>query len=236
MSEREPVDFDATYRGASPLSGLADAVVPWDIGGPQPVLAELERAGEISGTVLDAGCGLGDNAIFLSRKGHRVVAFDGSPTALENARQRAAAAGAEIEFVMADAMDLSGLGRTFETVVDSALYHCLGAEQRARYIAGIHAVLAPGGKLHLLCFSDRMTDAVAVSRIAEEELRRVLAKGWRISRLERSHYVTSLTPEYLRCTAETLGLTGMREHIERVDVDSQGRYLAPAWQVSAERI
>lgn len=236
-SPRRSVDFDAMYRGVSPLGKPAGGLVPWDIGGPQPVIAELEQAGEISGNVLDAGCGLGDNAVFLARRGYRVVAFDSSPTAIEKARRGAEADGAEIQFRVADAMDPSGLGHTFDTVVDSALYHCLDPEERVRYIAALHDVTGPGGVLHILCHSDLMTAAFAPhSCIGEDELRRVLANGWRISRLARTRIVTSMTPEYMERAAAALGLTGMDEHIARFGIDSSGRYLAPAWQVSAERI
>ena len=37
---------------------------PWDIGGPQP--AFVERAGQVAGSVLDVGCGTGENALFFA--------------------------------------------------------------------------------------------------------------------------------------------------------------------------
>ena len=39
---------------------------PWDIPGPQPAIVGLEEAGEIRGSVLDAGCGTGENALYLA--------------------------------------------------------------------------------------------------------------------------------------------------------------------------
>jgi hypothetical protein len=41
-------------------------VAPWDIPGPQPAVEALEGAKEIVGSVLDAGCGTGENALILA--------------------------------------------------------------------------------------------------------------------------------------------------------------------------
>ena len=51
---------------------------------------ELEALGGFSGEVLDIGCGLGDNAIYLASRGHSATGLDGSPAAIEEARRRAA--------------------------------------------------------------------------------------------------------------------------------------------------
>ena len=55
---------------------------------------------------------------------------------------------------MADATDLSGYEGRFDTVVDSALYHCLDEEGRQAYIAALYRATRPGARLHLSCFSD----------------------------------------------------------------------------------
>ena len=40
---------------------------PWDIGKPQKAFVEI--ADKISGSVLDAGCGTGDNALYFAERG-----------------------------------------------------------------------------------------------------------------------------------------------------------------------
>jgi hypothetical protein len=63
----DPETFDKLYRGEPVVEGgPAPAGVPWDVHQAQPRLMELEALGGFSGEVLDIGCGLGDNAIYLA--------------------------------------------------------------------------------------------------------------------------------------------------------------------------
>jgi len=50
MSE---ADFDRAGQGGTAAEGLASDRVPWDIGTPRPLLVEDERAGSVSGEVLE---------------------------------------------------------------------------------------------------------------------------------------------------------------------------------------
>ena len=56
---------------------------------------------------------------------------------------------------MADALDLGAIGEVFETVLDCGLFHVFDDDDRARLVASLHAVVVPGGRYHMLCFSDR---------------------------------------------------------------------------------
>jgi SAM-dependent methyltransferase len=153
---------------------------------------ELEALGGISGEVLDIGCGLGDNAIFLASRGHSVTGLDGSPAAIEEARRRAAAAGITVTFGVADATDLSEYEGRFDTVVDSALYHCLDDDGRQAYIAALYRATRPGAHLHLSCFSDGNVNGLIapMGHVPESNLRDILtANGWRIDFLGPTTYL-----------------------------------------------
>ncbi|HWN34296.1 MAG TPA: methyltransferase domain-containing protein, partial [Pseudonocardia sp.] len=77
-------DYDAIYAGLAVAPG-SDGV-PWNIGEPQPAIAALIDVGRVRGEVLDAGCGVGETALYLAARGYVVVGLDLSPTAIGQAR------------------------------------------------------------------------------------------------------------------------------------------------------
>ncbi|PRC49539.1 SAM-dependent methyltransferase, partial [Mycobacterium sp. ITM-2017-0098] len=60
--------FDDFYKNQTP---------PWVIGEPQQAVVDLERAGLITGRVLDVGCGTGEHTILLAAAGYDVLGVDG---------------------------------------------------------------------------------------------------------------------------------------------------------------
>ncbi len=225
------VDFDAFYRGDEVFDGIGFDRPPWDIGEPQPVLVRLEQDGGLTGRVLDAGCGQGDNAIHLAARGYSVTGVDGSDTALGMARERAAERGIEVDFRVADATTMEGIGQEFDTVLDSALYHCLPAESRAAYGAALHRVTKPGAKLHVFCFAD-VEDAPAPATVSQDDLRANLGEHWRIDSIEQVRYSAALDPEAAARQFE--------QHLPEFDAgaaitDENGRFTFPMWHLQAER-
>lgn len=213
----EPTEADS-YGGRPPTShervagqpwdaSYADGPAPWDLGEPQPAVVRLARDGAFAGAVLDAGCGTGDNARHIASLGHRVLGFDVAGSAVSIARARAAESGADAEFIEADALHLDGLGRTFDTVLDSGLFHTFDTEERRAYVESLASVTGPGGRLYVLCFSD-VGFETGPHPVGEEELREAFTRtsGWS---------VVSIGAERLRARFSAEGLPAWLATVER---------------------
>jgi SAM-dependent methyltransferase len=178
-----PGDWEAAYSGPPP---------PWDIGRPQPAFVRLAEAGALSGDLLDAGCGTGEHALLAASVGARLLGVDLSRRAIEAARSKAAERGLDATFEVLDALGLAALGRTFDTVLDSGLFHVFDDADRARYVGALQAVMRPGGHLHLMCFSDRVPGDQGPRRVSADELRQAFAVGWRIASLTPDRFELNL--------------------------------------------
>jgi predicted NUDIX family NTP pyrophosphohydrolase len=197
--------FDNAYQG----------VPTWEIGRPQPAVVRLLDAGLVTGDVLDVGCGTGEHARLLAARGHRVLGIDFSPRAIELARDRSHELGPAGEqpsetpgFKVADVLDLGGLGRTFDSVLDVGCFHTLQPEERLTYAASIRRVLRPGGRLLLLCWSERNPFGYGPSRIRRRDIRKTFRSGWDI---------VSVVSETLDTRMEAAQVHAWRAIVRRAD-------------------
>jgi hypothetical protein len=83
-------------------------------------------------------------------------------------------------FEVADALELGSLSITVDTVIDSGVFHVFGDDDRARYVAGLAAVLRPAGACYLMCFSDRQPGTWGPRRVRADELRAAFSDGWAV--------------------------------------------------------
>jgi SAM-dependent methyltransferase len=105
------------------------------------------------GRALDLGCGPGRNAIFLAGRGFQVDAVDLSPAAIDWARERSQAAGADVTLHCGDAFTRSELTGPYDLVYDSGCFHHLPPHRRVSYLALLERILTPGGLFGLSCFA-----------------------------------------------------------------------------------
>lgn len=167
---------------------------PWDIAGPQPAFVGLEEKGAIRGSVLDAGCGTGENALYLASRGHEVWALDFVPAAIERANVKAMERGLSVHFQVGDALKLDQLGRTFDTVIDCGLFHTFSDEERPLYVSGLARLVRPGGSVHIVCFSDQEPPGEGPRRVTQQEIRDAFRDGWQVTKIEESRFTTTDHP------------------------------------------
>ena len=79
--------FESAYAGQA----------PWDIDRPKRVL--VDTADRTTGSVLDAGCGTGENALFFAGRGCQVTGIDFIEEAINRARRKAAERGLPATFL-----------------------------------------------------------------------------------------------------------------------------------------
>jgi cyclopropane fatty-acyl-phospholipid synthase-like methyltransferase len=174
--------FESMYSGKA----------PWDIGKPQPVF--VEAADKVRGSVLDAGCGTGENALYFAQRGCSVVGIDFPEFPIQEARRKATARRLQAEFLRMDALTLDSFDRQIDSVIDCGLFHVFSDEDRPRHVRGLAHVMKPGAKLFLACFSDEEPAGFGPRRVSRQELETAFAKGWKFESLQPARF--EIVPEF----------------------------------------
>jgi SAM-dependent methyltransferase len=181
----------------------------WDVDRPQPVFVDLYERGEIEAPVLDAGCGSGENALYLAAQGLAVwgldIALPAIGLARAKARERRLPAA---RFLVGDALRLDELGMRFRTIIDSGLLHAMADAERALYVQSLERAIEPGGLFHVLCFSDAEPGTEGPRRIAAPELRDAFAQGWQVEGLVRTRFVTNIHADGAHAWSATIRRSG----------------------------
>jgi SAM-dependent methyltransferase len=177
--------FDSAYKG----------IPPWDIGRPQKEFVELVRRGEITGSILDIGCGTGEHALFFAREGHEVWGVDSTPLAIQKAREKAARRELPVHFLVLSALALSRLNRKFDTATDSGLFHTLSDKDRPVFVNNLATILSPAGKYFMLCFSELEPGGYGPRRITQREIRDNFRDGWSINYIKAAIFESHTRPE-----------------------------------------
>jgi cyclopropane fatty-acyl-phospholipid synthase-like methyltransferase len=158
----------------------------WEIGRPQQ--AFLNVADQITGSVLDSGCGTGENALFFASRGQKVTGIDFLTEPITIAKRKATERGQTVTFLVMDALTLKDWTERFDTVIDSGLFHVFSDDDRRRYVDGLASVLKPNGRFFFLCFSDEEPGTQGPRRVSRTEIEEVFAEGWAVESIEPSRY------------------------------------------------
>ena len=176
MTIPDRTTFQSAYAGQA----------PWDSGRPQQALIDV--ADRITGSLLDAGCGTGENALYFAGRGCTVTGIDFLAEPIARAKQKADQRGLTARFLVMDALTLKDWVERFDNVIDSGLFHVFNDEDRRRYVDGLAALLKPGGRLFLLCFSDDEPGTQGPRRVSRREIKDTFADAWNIESIEPSRF------------------------------------------------
>jgi trans-aconitate 2-methyltransferase len=184
--------------------------------------------------VLDAGCGTGRVTAALLERLPRgeVVAVDGSPAMVQQARERL---GPRVDVRVADLTELE-LSPPVDAILSTATFHWIADHDRL--FERLHAVLRAGGRLVAQCGGEGNIAAVraAIERVAEPSLERwpgpwrFASPGETAARLERLGFEDVRTwrqdvrvePANPREYLETVVLGS---HLPRVPAERRGAFV-----------
>jgi SAM-dependent methyltransferase len=123
--------------------------IPWATREPAPLLLRWLDAAHPTGhgeRAMVVGCGLGDDALEMARRGFTVTAFDVAQTAIELARERFG--DLPVEWHVGELFETPpAWSRAFDVVVEHRTIQSLPPEWQVRGQAAIADFLAPGGEL-----------------------------------------------------------------------------------------
>ena len=177
---RTAADWEARYKDADPSE------MPWfhpDL--DADLVAALDRWGPAEGPALDQGTGPGTQAVELARRGYHVTATDVSPTAIEKAKARAAAAGVEVDFRVDDVLE-SALTTQFDLVFDRGCFHVFTPDRRPAYLQTMARLVRSGGFLFLKTFSHLQPGDFGPHRVHPDEIRALFAEAFEIESIEHT--------------------------------------------------
>jgi len=165
---------------------------PWDVGVPQPAFVELVKAGELnSGSVLDVGCGTGENAFYLAGNGFSVTGVDLTRRAIIAAKAKSVERKLKVDFRIGNALSLDFKDGVFDNVIDSGLFHTFPDDDRPVYAREVARVLAPRGRYFMLCFSEKEpTDWGGPRRITRKEIEATFSLLFKINHIRDASFTT----------------------------------------------
>lgn len=134
----------------------------WDLGTPSPPFVRLHEAGQLAPCRMAVpGCGRGWEVAYFAGRGFHVTAIDFAPEAIAATRMRLEADGIPlrggaageapadgVDLVQADLFDLPArLAGAFDLVLEQTCFCAVDPARRPDYVAAVHRLLAPGGRL-----------------------------------------------------------------------------------------
>lgn len=191
------MSVDDGFPGKAFFDAVYEDPAPWDIGAPQPDLMHLIDTFPPTDPLLDVGCGTGDLAIGLARRGWSVIGVDFADLAIETARARSSALSPEeharVTFHVGDALRPSAWSGRIGAVIDSGFYHLFDDATRRAFVGELARSLPPGGRYYMLGFAVSLPAPDVPREVTAEEVRALFSEeqGWTVRALHTARFATA---------------------------------------------
>ncbi|MEN6497363.1 MAG: class I SAM-dependent methyltransferase [Thermoguttaceae bacterium] len=166
------------------------AASPWDTDRPSTELRRvLDEQRIASCATLELGCGTGTNAVWLAERGFSVTAVDISRVAICRAREKAAARGVPVNFVVGDLRHWERLGGPYDFFFDRGCYHAVRRGDLDGYLRTLEKLTAKGTwGLVLAGNAKEPEDAVGPPVVEEREIREEFGRLFEIVQLREFRF------------------------------------------------
>jgi SAM-dependent methyltransferase len=154
---------------------------------------ELNRRIITSGKFLDLGTGPATQAIWLAKRGFKVIGSDLSEAAIKRARD-IYANEKNVSFIVDDILNSNLKENEFDYIFDRGCFHVLLPADRQRYITKIKQILKDSGTLFLKCFSNKEPRQEGPYKFSQKEIRDLFSNYFRIDRIKETVYQGTLDP------------------------------------------
>lgn len=136
--------FNAVYSGKGCYYGLE----------VRPEFSDYFDDKDVTGrSAIDLGCGEGRYAIYLAKKGCRVLGVDQSRTGIKKLEKMAAAENLPITTQLADVAEFEFPRQSVDIIVAATILDHLAGDLRRQAINGIRSAIKPGGILYANVFT-----------------------------------------------------------------------------------
>jgi len=210
-----------TYRSHYPWSAVVSFVL-----GHSP---KARARSEIS--ILEIGCGTGNNLWFVAREGFQAAGVDGSATAIEHAREWFARECLDVRLEVADfTTALPFADASFDLIFERAALSFTTREGASACVAEVWRMLKSGGLFQCGPYSDR--DSSFYRSPDEDGTVRDIAVGTIIGGSQTRFYSLQEIRDLFRDDWELLSV----KHVEEMEVLRPERVCHSEWLVIARKI
>ena len=158
----------------------------WTSGTASPELVDLVYKGKIKkgSKIMELGCGLGAEAIFMAARGMNVTAIDLSEDALSAAKKIADCYGVSVNWKVANVLEDDLGDEQYDVITDQGCYHHMEPEEKTVYLEQVVKHLKPGGMFVLRCFSDKFPPGGQPKRISSDDMIATFHKDFVLEHME----------------------------------------------------